>query len=55
MIIKILGTESLGVRGLSCVLELKNRKIIIGPGTGFYRILFRLRLGRGLEQKSLKN
>jgi hypothetical protein len=32
MQIKILGTESLGVRGLSCSITLKNRKIIIDPG-----------------------
>jgi predicted metallo-beta-lactamase superfamily hydrolase len=32
MHIKILGSESLGVRGLSCVVELKNRKIFIDPG-----------------------
>ena len=30
--IKILGTESLGVRGLSCVVEVKKRKIVIDPG-----------------------
>ncbi len=32
MIIKIYGTESLGVRGLSCSVELKTRKIFIDPG-----------------------
>ncbi len=32
MIIKILGAESLGCRGLSCLVELKNRKICIDPG-----------------------
>ncbi|MEA3423484.1 MAG: MBL fold metallo-hydrolase [Bacillota bacterium] len=32
MEIKILGTESLGVRGLSCVVEIENRKIFIDPG-----------------------
>lgn len=32
MRIKILGTESLGVRGLSCVVETKERKIVIDPG-----------------------
>jgi predicted metallo-beta-lactamase superfamily hydrolase len=30
--IKILGTESLGVRSLSCVVEVENRKIVIDPG-----------------------
>lgn len=32
MRIDILGTESLGVRGLSCVVEAKDRKIVIDPG-----------------------
>jgi len=30
--IRILGTESLGVRGLSCVVEVESRKIVIDPG-----------------------
>ena len=32
MNIRILGAESLGVRGLSCVVELGDRKIVIDPG-----------------------
>lgn len=32
MRIKIIGAESLGVRGLSCVVEVENRKIFIDPG-----------------------
>jgi len=32
MKIKILGTESLGVRGLSCFVETKSHKILIDPG-----------------------
>jgi predicted metallo-beta-lactamase superfamily hydrolase len=32
MKIKILGTESLGVRGLSCVVEARERKVFIDPG-----------------------
>lgn len=32
MHIEILGAESLGVRGLSCVVEVKDRKIVIDPG-----------------------
>jgi len=32
MKIKIIGTESLGVRGLCCTVEFNNRKIIIDPG-----------------------
>jgi len=31
MKIEILGTESLGVKGLSCFIETKNRKILIDP------------------------
>ena len=30
--IKVIGTESLGVRGLSCAIEVGNRKILIDPG-----------------------
>ena len=32
MNITILGTESMGVRGLSCVIETEKRKIVIDPG-----------------------
>jgi predicted metallo-beta-lactamase superfamily hydrolase len=32
MHIEILGTESLGVRGLSCVVAVEDRKIVIDPG-----------------------
>lgn len=32
MYIKILGTESLGVRGLCCTVETKDRKVLIDPG-----------------------
>lgn len=32
MHIDILGAESLGVRGLCCVVEAKGRKIVIDPG-----------------------
>ena len=32
MHIEILGTESLGVRGLSCVVDVRDRKIVIDPG-----------------------
>ncbi|MEA2059361.1 MAG: hypothetical protein U9P10_02325 [Thermodesulfobacteriota bacterium] len=32
MIIRIFGAESLGVRGLSCSVELENQKIFIDPG-----------------------
>jgi len=35
----ILGTESLGVRGLSCEVQVKNRKVVIDPGMalGYWR------------------
>jgi predicted metallo-beta-lactamase superfamily hydrolase len=42
MKIKILGTESLGVRGLSCVVKLGNRKIFIDPGISLGYIRNRL-------------
>ena len=32
MYIEILGAESLGVRGLSCVVGVNDRKIVIDPG-----------------------
>jgi predicted metallo-beta-lactamase superfamily hydrolase len=32
MRIEVLGAESLGVRGLSCVVEVENHKIVIDPG-----------------------
>ena len=32
MDIEILGTESLGVRGLSCVVKADGRNIVIDPG-----------------------
>ena len=32
MRIEILGAESLGVRGLSCVVKVQDRKIVIDPG-----------------------
>lgn len=39
MQIEILGAESLGVRGLSCVVKTKDRKVVIDPGValGFNR------------------
>ena len=39
MVIQIIGAESLGVRGLSCSVQLKGRKILIDPGIalGFSR------------------
>jgi predicted metallo-beta-lactamase superfamily hydrolase len=42
MDIEILGTESLGVRGLSCFICVNNRSILIDPGLaqGFTRYGF---------------
>ena len=39
MHIEILGAESLGVRGLSCVVEVRERKVVIDPGLalGYHR------------------
>jgi len=39
MHIRILGAESLGVRGLSCVVKVEERKIVIDPGLalGYHR------------------
>jgi len=39
MHIRILGAESMGVRGLSCVVEVEDRKIVIDPGLalGYHR------------------
>jgi predicted metallo-beta-lactamase superfamily hydrolase len=39
MLIDILGTESLGVRGLCCAVETRDRKIVIDPGLalGYHR------------------
>ncbi|MCK4787966.1 MAG: hypothetical protein KAV87_29705 [Desulfobacteraceae bacterium] len=31
---EIIGAESLGVRGISCVVEVKDRQIVIDPGRG---------------------
>ena len=61
MIIKILGAESLGVRGLSCSVELKNRKIFIDPGIalgwsrhGFLPHPFQVAIGRGIRKKMIE-
>jgi predicted metallo-beta-lactamase superfamily hydrolase len=39
MQVEILGAESLGVRGLCCVVRTKDRKVVIDPGValGFRR------------------
>jgi len=61
MKIKILGTESLGVRGLSCVVELNERKIVIDPGIalgwrryGFLPHPFQIAIGAGIREKIIQ-
>ena len=61
MIIKILGAESLGVRGLSCSVELKNRKILIDPGIALgwrrYRLLphpFQVLMGVNIRERVIE-
>lgn len=61
MIIKILGTESLGVRGLSSVVELKDRKIVIDPGIalgwnryGFLPHPFQVAIGIEIRKKIIE-
>lgn len=58
MIITIIGTESLGVRGLSCSVELKNRKIFIDPGIalgwsrqGFLPHPFQVAIGARIKEQ----
>ncbi|MBN1665078.1 MAG: hypothetical protein JW943_15885, partial [Deltaproteobacteria bacterium] len=61
MIVKILGAESLGVRGLSCLVELKNRKIFIDPGIalgwsrhGFLPHPFQIAFGKNVKKKIIE-
>jgi predicted metallo-beta-lactamase superfamily hydrolase len=61
MIIKILGAESLGVRGLSCLIELINRKIFIDPGIALgwtrYGLLphpFQIATGTAIREKIIE-
>ncbi|MBN1104353.1 MAG: hypothetical protein JXL84_13125 [Deltaproteobacteria bacterium] len=61
MIIKIFGAESLGVRGLSCSVELKSRKIYIDPGIalgwsryGFLPHPFQIAIGAGIREKIIE-
>ena len=58
MRIEIIGTESLGVRGLSCKIETKERKILIDPGIALgynrYGLLphpFQVAVGRVIRNK----
>lgn len=65
MIIRILGAESLGVRGLSCSVELHGRKIMIDPGmalgwsrNGLLPHPFQIAVGAGIREnivEGLKN
>jgi predicted metallo-beta-lactamase superfamily hydrolase len=61
MIIRILGAESLGVRGLSCSVELENRKIVIDPGIalgwsryGFLPHPFQIAIGAAIREKIIE-
>jgi len=61
MVIKILGTESLGVRGLSCSVELTDRKIFIDPGValgwsryGFLPHPFQIAVGAAVREKIIQ-
>ncbi|MBN1656225.1 MAG: hypothetical protein JXA30_20820 [Deltaproteobacteria bacterium] len=56
MIIRKLGTESLGVRGLCCSVELKDRKVVIDPGValgwsryGYLPHPFQIAIGAGIR------
>ena len=58
MKIDILGTESLGVRGLSCSVKLRDRKIVIDPGIalgwnryGYLPHPFQIAVGRKVREK----
>jgi predicted metallo-beta-lactamase superfamily hydrolase len=59
--IKILGAESLGVRGLSCSVELKSQKILIDTGIalgwsryGFLPHPFQIAVGAGIREKIIE-
>jgi len=61
MRIEILGAESLGVRGLCCLIELKHRKILIDPGIalgwsrhGLLPHPFQVALGAGVREKIIR-
>lgn len=58
MKINILGTESLGVRGLSCSVTLRDRKIVIDPGIalgwsrhGYLPHPFQIRIGVQIRER----
>ncbi len=60
MKIEIIGTESLGVRGLSCVVEAKDWKIVIDPGValgynrhGLLPHPLQVAVGESVRQKNL--
>ena len=61
MQIQIIGTESLGVRGLCCVVKTRGRKIIIDPGvalgyrrSGLLPHPFQVAVGERVKEKILK-
>jgi len=58
MDITIIGAESLGARGLSCLVELKDRKLLIDPGValgwsrhGLLPHPFQVAIGAGIREK----
>jgi predicted metallo-beta-lactamase superfamily hydrolase len=61
MKIEILGAESLGVRGLSCFVETRNRKILIDPGIALgykrYKLLphpFQIAVDEKIQKRIIK-
>ncbi len=61
MTIKVLGTESLGVRGLSCFVKTKDRAILIDPGIALgyfrYKLLphpFQVAVGERIRREVIK-
>ncbi|MBW1674704.1 MAG: hypothetical protein JRJ45_13900, partial [Deltaproteobacteria bacterium] len=61
MKIEILGTESLGVRGLCCFVTTDNRKILIDPGIALgymrYKLLphpFQVAVDEKIQKKIIK-
>jgi predicted metallo-beta-lactamase superfamily hydrolase len=61
MIIRLLGTESLGVRGLCCSVELKDRKVVIDSGValgwsryGYLPHPFQVAIGAGIRTTILR-
>jgi hypothetical protein len=61
MVVKILGAESLGVRGLCCSIELSSGKIVIDPGIalgwsrhGLLPHPFQIAIGAGIRKRIIE-